>query len=82
MNLEIITPEKKIYNGEVDVATLPGSDGSFQVMNNHAPLISILSEGTLVYKTKDKTEQITITGGVVEILANKMIVLVDGIKED
>ena len=78
MHLEIITPEKKIFEGEVRIATLPGSDGSFQILNNHAPLISLLKHGVVEYKTKDATNQVTITGGVVEVLKNKVIVLADG----
>ena len=78
MHLEIITPEKKIFDGEVKVATFPGSDGSFQVLNNHAPLVSILRHGIVEYKTKEGTSRVTITGGVVEVLKNKVIVLADG----
>ena len=81
MHLEIVTAEKKIFDGDVSIATFPGSDGSFQVMNNHAPLISLLGEGTVEYKTKDQRQQVHITGGVVEVLKNKVIVLADGIKE-
>jgi F-type H+-transporting ATPase subunit epsilon len=79
MHLEIITPEKKIFEGDVTIATFPGSDGSFQVMKDHAPLVSLLKEGAVVYKSKESTEQVTITGGVVEVLKNKVIVLADGI---
>ena len=78
MHLEIITPEKKIFEGEVRIATFPGSDGSFQVLNGHAPLVSLLKQGVVEYKTKDSTNQVTITGGVVEVLKNKIIVLADG----
>ena len=79
MHLEIITPEKKIFEGDVTIVTFPGSDGSFQVMNDHAPLVSLLKDGHVVYKTKESTEQVAITGGVVEVLKNKVIVLADGI---
>ena len=81
MHLEIITPDKKVFDGEATIVTFPGSDGSFQVMNNHAPLISLLNEGIVEYKTKDSKKQVKITGGVVEVLKNKVIVLADGIKE-
>lgn len=47
MILEIITPENKLYSGEVDVVTLPGVDGSFQLLNNHAPIVSTLGAGTV-----------------------------------
>jgi F-type H+-transporting ATPase subunit epsilon len=79
MHLEIITPEKKIFEGEVTIVTFPGSDGSFQVMNDHAPLVSLLKDGDVIYKSKDSTQQVTITGGVVEVLKNKVIVLADGV---
>jgi F-type H+-transporting ATPase subunit epsilon len=78
MHLEIITPEKKVFEGEVRIATFPGSDGSFQILNGHAPLISLLKHGVVEYKTKESTNQVTITGGVVEVLKNKVIVLADG----
>ena len=79
MHLEIITPEKKIFDGEVSIATFPGTDGSFQIMNSHAPLVSLLRAGLVEYKTKESRQQVNITGGVVEVLGNKVIVLVDGI---
>ncbi|MBS1681121.1 MAG: ATP synthase F1 subunit epsilon [Bacteroidetes bacterium] len=79
MYLEIITPEKKVFEGDVTIATFPGADGSFQVMNDHAPLVSLLTQGTVIYKTKGASEQVSITGGVVEVLKNKVILLADGI---
>ncbi len=79
MHLEIITPDKKIFEGEVNVATFPGADGSFQVMNNHAPLVSLLQGGVVSYKSKEGTSHVQITGGVVEVLKNKVIVLADGV---
>ena len=81
MHLEIMTPEKKVFEGEVTIATFPGSDGSFQIMNDHAPLISLLKDGVVVYKSKEATGQVNITGGVVEVLKNKVILLADGITE-
>jgi F-type H+-transporting ATPase subunit epsilon len=80
MHLEILTPEKKIFEGEVDIATFPGADGSFQVMDNHAPLISLLAEGVVEYKSKAAGhDSIRITGGVVEVLKNKVVLLADGV---
>lgn len=81
MHLEILTPEKKIFEGEVNIATFPGADGSFQIMDNHAPLISLLKAGTVEYKDKGIAQNIRITGGVVEVLSNKVILLADGIAE-
>ena len=81
MHLEILTPEKKIFEGEVTIATFPGEDGSFQVMDNHAPLIGLLKEGVVEYKSgKEASGNVTITGGVVEVLKNKVILLAEGVK--
>lgn len=79
MYLEILTPEKKIYEGNVTSATFPGADGSFQVLDNHAPLISLLKEGIVEYKSKEANASLTITGGVVEVLKNKVVLLADGV---
>ena len=82
MHLEIITPDRKVFEGEVAIVTFPGSDGSFQVLNNHAPLVSLLKDGVVEYKTTEKgSSQVAITGGVVEVLKNKVIVLADGLKD-
>ncbi len=81
MNLEIITPDKKVFEGEVLSASFPGTDGSFQVLNDHAPLISLLKDGVVEYKSKDSVNQVKITGGVVEVLKNKVILLADGIAD-
>ncbi|HEY3429657.1 MAG TPA: ATP synthase F1 subunit epsilon [Cyclobacteriaceae bacterium] len=80
MHLEILTPEKKVFEGDVIIATFPGADGSFQIMDNHAPLISLLKEGIVEYKSKEASKNVTITGGVVEVLNNKIILLADGVK--
>lgn len=79
MYLEILAPDRKVFEGDVAIATFPGSDGSFQVMDNHAPLISLLKEGMVEYKSKETTGNLHITGGVVEVLKNKVVLLADGI---
>ncbi len=80
MYLEILTPEKKVFEGNVTSATFPGADGSFQVLDNHAPLISLLKEGIVEYKSKEASNaSLTITGGVVEVLKNKVVLLADGV---
>ena len=79
MHLEILTPEKKVFEGDVTLVTFPGADGSFQVLDHHAPLISLLKEGVVEYKLKDARESLSITGGVVEVLKNRVILLADGI---
>jgi F-type H+-transporting ATPase subunit epsilon len=79
MHLEILTPEKKVFEGDVTIATFPGADGSFQIMDNHAPLISLLKEGSVEHKSKEASNSLIITGGVVEVLNNKAILLAEGI---
>ncbi|MBL7890841.1 MAG: ATP synthase F1 subunit epsilon [Bacteroidia bacterium] len=78
MKLEIITPDKKVYSGDVSAVKLPGADGSFGIMNNHAPIIATLKKGTVkVTETSNKVETFEIKGGVVEVLNNKIIVLAE-----
>ncbi len=77
MHLEIITPEKEIFSGEVESATFPGSNGSFQVLQNHAAMISSLSNGTVKYKMQNIEQTIMVNGGVVEVLNNNVILLAE-----
>lgn len=79
MTLEILTPEKKLYSGEVYGVQLPGMNGLFEVLDKHAPLVSALGKGTVkVLLDKTNTERFSITGGFVEVLGNKATVLVEG----
>jgi len=82
MLLEIYTPDRKVFEGQVDSATFPGTKGSFQVLNNHAPLISTLDKGTVVYKIKNSKQEVTIAGGVVEVLNNKVVLLAESILKE
>jgi F-type H+-transporting ATPase subunit epsilon len=78
MHLEIITPEKTVYTGEVEAVKLPGAEGYFGILNNHAPLIATLKKGTVkVTDAAKKVENFVINGGVVEVLNNKIIVLAE-----
>jgi F-type H+-transporting ATPase subunit epsilon len=85
MTLEILTPEKKLYSGEVYGVQMPGISGSFEVLDKHAPLISALKAGK-VKVLRDKPSgsaapaglMFTIQGGFVEVLNNKVTVLVEG----
>ncbi|OSZ76929.1 ATP synthase F1 subunit epsilon [Chitinophagaceae bacterium IBVUCB2] len=80
MNLEILTPEKKLYSGEVYGVQMPGISGSFEVLEKHAPLISALKAGR-VKVLKDKQNNVVnfdIQSGFVEVLNNKVTVLVEG----
>jgi F-type H+-transporting ATPase subunit epsilon len=80
LHLEIITPDGNFYHGEVTSATLPGSMGTFQVLNNHAPIISSLHKGPLSYVNNDGKHSYQIDGGVVEVLDNKITVLAESIR--
>ena len=76
MVLEIITPEKKVFKGDITSVKLPGESGEFEVLNNHASIISTLTSGNVrVITIENKTENFTITGGVIEMKQNKIIVL-------
>lgn len=77
MQLEIITPDKTLFRGQVDAATFPGSKGAFQVLNNHAALISSLDRGTIILEVKNKKQEIMVNGGFVEVLNNNIIVLAE-----
>lgn len=78
MYLEIITPDKKVFEGEVKLIQLPGSKGGFEILNNHAPIISILEKGTIKIQDKNDKEQFfEVDGGVIENKSNKIIVLVE-----
>lgn len=80
MTLDILTPEKKLYSGEATLVQLPGVDGSFEILNHHAPIISALGNGIVRFKNADGEKRIRITGGFVECLNNKVIVCAEGVK--
>lgn len=76
--LNIVSPEKEIFNGEVNSITLPGTIGSFSILPQHAPIVSSLKNGTLVYVTKDaEVHTLDIQSGFVEMNDNKVSVCVD-----
>lgn len=78
MQLEIVTPEKKVFQGEVTEATFPGASGSFQVLKNHAPIVSALAKGTVSFTATDGTKQsVIVDGGVVEVKDNVIVVLAE-----
>ncbi|MBM3453828.1 MAG: F0F1 ATP synthase subunit epsilon [Bacteroidetes bacterium] len=90
MELQIITPESSIFSGEATSVSLPGSDGVFQVLNNHTPIISSLKEGAVRFEPVGEIDtkhpamskngsivEVLIKGGVAELLNNKLIVLAD-----
>ena len=82
MTLEILTPEKKLYSGQVYGVQLPGIDGLFEVLDKHAPLVSALKKGNLkVIVDKNTSTNYSIQSGFVEVLNNKATILVEGAVE-
>ena len=93
MKLEIITPESNVFSGEAKTVSLPGLDGVFQVLNNHAPVISALKKGALIVELEQPLMEdqkndmisvespekisISINGGVAELNQNKLIILAE-----
>ena len=82
MTLEILTPEQKIFSGDVYGVQLPGIAGLFEVLDKHAPMVSALKDGKLkILKDKTQTSSYNIKSGFVEVLNNKTTVLVEGAEE-
>lgn len=78
LQLNIVSPEKELFNGDVDSVTLPGIIGSFTILPQHAPIVSSLKSGTLSYLTKDGEEHTQeINGGFIEMNGNNVSVCVD-----
>ncbi len=78
MNVEIITPDQTIFEGEATLVQLPGVDGLFEILNNHAPMISALGKGKVKVKnTDDSLDFFEISGGVLEVKNNKILVLAE-----
>lgn len=84
MHLQLLTPEAQVFDGEVDAVTLPGSEqmGSFEIRNNHAPIISSLREGKLTIRHKEGVTNYLIQSGFVEVADNHVSVVVEGINGD
>ena len=83
MQLELLTPGKNVFSGEVKLVKLPGSNGSFEVMNNHAPIISALTDGELKVETESgETMRYRTNGGVIEVKNNHAVVLVESIENE
>ena len=78
MHLEILTPDKEVFSGEVTMVEVPGTSGRFQVLKNHAPIISTLTQGQVRVTDEEKHNQsFDITGGVVEVLNNRIAILAE-----
>ena len=80
MNIEIITPDKTIFEGEIISVRVPGKKGSFQVLKDHAPVVSTLEKGTITVIGPGGNETtFDVTGGVVEVRKNRIILLVESV---
>ena len=82
IKLSIITPDKAVFEGQVTSVMVPGSAGNFEVLVNHAPIVSSLDKGKVVISNGKNEETIMITGGVVEVIQNTVTVLAEGIIVD
>ncbi len=78
MHLELITPEKKLFEGDIKLIQVPGTQGSFTILKNHAPIISTLEAGKIkIYDPEDEKRFFEIKGGVIEAKSNNIIVLAE-----
>jgi F-type H+-transporting ATPase subunit epsilon len=80
MQVKIITPDKKAFEGEAQAITFPGNSGEFEVLDQHAAMISLLKKGNMRLKTNSGDQDFSIDGGVVEVLNNEVVVLVESIE--
>lgn len=78
--LEIISPSRQVFSGEIKSITVPGTKGRFQVLKNHAPIISTFEIGMIRVDLKDKPKYFATAGGTIEVLNNKVLVLADSIE--
>jgi F-type H+-transporting ATPase subunit epsilon len=81
MNLVILSPEAEIFSGEVKSVAVPGAGGSFEMLNNHAPIVSSLDKGEVrILKANGEKVTFTVAGGFVEMLNNEVSLLVSGVE--
>jgi len=81
MKIEIITPDRKVFEGEIKSVRVPGRKGSFQVLKDHAPIISTLDAGPVIIVDQANNETTyEISSGVIEVRANKIILLAESVK--
>ena len=79
IQLTIITPDLKVFEGEVDSVILPGNQGQFQLLKDHAPMVSTLAKGDLFYEEAGTKKSMIVDGGVVEVSKNKVLVLAEAV---
>lgn len=77
LKLEIVTPEKRVVDTEVDSVTVPTASGEAGILPNHAPLISVLKPGILTYSNKGSAERFAIAGGFLEVSSDKVSIMTD-----
>mgnify|MGYP002515616021 CR=1 FL=1 len=77
MRLRIVSPEKVLFHGEVESVLVPGSLGPFEILKDHAPIVSTLTKGHVEYKTQDGKKQFNIIGGFVEVKRNEVSLCVE-----
>ena len=77
MTIEIITPEKELFSGNASLIQLPGLDGLFEILDNHANMVAALKKGKIKLVSEEKTIFFEIKGGVLEVLKNKVQVLAE-----
>lgn len=77
LKLKIVSPEKIVFQGEVENVTVPGTIGSFEILTDHAPIISSLEEGAVEYTTQEGRKQMDIKGGFVEVKKNEVNLCVE-----
>jgi F-type H+-transporting ATPase subunit epsilon len=77
LKLEIVTPERRVLDAEVDSVTVPTASGEAGILTSHAPLISALRPGILTYTQKGSASKLVVSGGFVEVNSDKVAVLVD-----
>lgn len=81
MKIEIITPDRKVFEGDIKSVRVPGKKGSFQVLKDHAPIVSTLENGPVIMIDQNGNESVyEINGGVIEVKANRIILLADSVK--
>jgi len=80
MYLEIITPDKKVFSGTINSVQVPGSKGSFAILEYHAPIISTLDQGRVKVIERGAETFFKISGGIIEVKDNKVIILAESIE--
>lgn len=81
MNLELITPDQKLFTGQADRVQMPGIDGMFEVLDRHAPLISALKGGRVKITIGKTIKLIDISSGFAEVLNNNVVILAESAVE-